>query len=215
MTLQWIWPSPLEKLSITVADGCIHWNENHFRKQKVLFNFILYCHLRQMDPFMDRPPTLRRARHIPVPHHVQNLKWFKQVIRNHWISFRNATWPKDWRNSRSIYSAVCILLRKKTETSIQHSNKDPILPQRGNLCRLLWRKGRFPKVYDRGPSMPFIKTFPWRTRLVLGPPSPGAPQVQSWLAKKSSEKVTWNDPRFGNRFFWSFILNVPIPSKFC
>ena len=123
-----------------------------------------------MDPFMDKPPTLRRARHIPVPHHVQNLKWFKQCrqfMRNQSISFRNATWSKDSRNSRSIHSIHITITKKNRD--IQSTFQQVSHPaQLGEPpSDSFGTKVGFPKG---------LRPFPWRTRLVLGPPTPVVPQ---------------------------------------
>lgn len=97
------------------------------------------------------PPTLRRARHIPVPHHVQNLKWFKQCMRNHWISFRNATWSKVSRNSRSIQSIHTYYAKKKQRHPINIPTSIPSCTTGRNLFPLFWHKGRFPQRFTTVP----------------------------------------------------------------
>ena len=156
-------------LAITLGKAAYIWRDA-FTGMKNIYKAGGLYHFNQRVPLSVEggvPPTLRRARHIPVPHHVQNLKWFKQCMRNHWISFRNATWSKVSRNSRSIHSIH--ITQKKTSRDIPSTFQRVSHPAQRveTSSHSFGTKGGFPKG---------LRPFPWRTRLVLGPPTPVVPQ---------------------------------------
>ena len=142
-------------LAVTLGKATYNWRDAFTGMKTIYEAGGLYHFNQRVPPSVDGgvPPTLRRARHIPVPHHVQNLKWFKQCMRNHWISFRNATWSKVSRNSRSIQSIHTYYAKKNRDIRhpINIPTSIPSCTTGRNLFPLFWHKGRFPQRFTTVP----------------------------------------------------------------
>lgn len=194
-------------LAITLGKATYNWRDA-FTGMKTIYEAGGLYHFNQRVPLSvdgGVPPTLRRARHIPVPHHVQNLKWFKQCMRNHWISFRNATWSQVSRNSRSIHSIHITITKKNRD--IQSTFQQVSHPaQRVETSS-----------HSFGAKVGFLKGFttvPVAHEVGAGATNTGGAWIHSQV-QGGWRKITrflsffksggMTDPRFGNRFFWSSI----------
>lgn len=198
MTLQWLWPSPLEKLRITDGMHSLEWKP--FTKQEVYTISINVC-----------PRVLTEVYHQP---------WDEPA------TYRYLTMSRTWSDSSNAWEITGFLFgmqhdlrfqeipglytvyihitqKKKQRHRINIPTSIPSCTTGRNLFPLFWHKGRFPQRFT---------TVPMAHEVGAGATNTGGAWIHSQV-QSGWRKITrflsffksggMSDPRFGNRFFWS------------